>query len=250
MMNSAEGHRERMRGRAEQMDKEDIRSQDIVELLLYYALPRRDTKDLAAALMEKFGSLEAILKADVKEIAATPGVGANTAGWLGSVGRLFAAYMDLDADDRPQITNFQRAERYIRRFLDGLEYPEVWQFCLTAGGKLLGADRIADCAAWGEPDYLRQALGNAMELRSHSIIIGQYSMSKMREVDEYDVRHTMGYSRVLIAAGIQLLDHLIICTDGVISLYATGKLDRMHQLTKKNSLRENYLLKEETEEDI
>ena len=59
-----------MRGRAEQMDKEDIRSQDIVELLLYYALPRRDTKDLAVALMEKFGSLEAILNADAKDIAA------------------------------------------------------------------------------------------------------------------------------------------------------------------------------------
>jgi hypothetical protein len=158
--------------------------------------------------------------------------------------------MDLDADDRPQITNQQRAEKYICRFLDGLEYPEVWQFCLTAGGKLLGTDRIADCAAWGEPEYLRQALGNAMELRSHSIIIGQFSMNKMRDVDEYDVKNTMAYSRVLIAAGIQLLDHLIICSDGVISLYATGKLDRMHQLTQKNALRENYLLKEENIDDI
>ena len=103
MVKSAEGHRERMRGRAEQMDKEDIRSQDIVELLLYYALPRRDTKDLAVSLMEKFGSLEAILNADAKDIAAAPGIGVNTAAWLGSVGRLFRAYMDLDADDRPQI---------------------------------------------------------------------------------------------------------------------------------------------------
>lgn len=250
MTYSAEGHRERMRGRAEQMDKEDIRSQDLVELMLYYALPRRDTRDLAAALMDKFGSLEALLQADIKDISAAQGMGAGTAKWLSSVGRLFRAYMALDADDRPQLINQQRAQKYISGFFEGLDYPEVWQFCLSAGGRLLGADRIADCAAWGESEYLRQALGSAMELRSHSIIIGQFSVDRMREVDEYDIRTTMSYSRALIAAGVHLLDHLIICTDGVISLYASGKLDRMHQLMKSDALRENYLLQEEAEENI
>jgi len=249
MISSPEGHRERMRGRAEQMDKEDIRSQDLVELMLYYALPRRDTKDLAAGLMEKFGSLEALFAADETQIAQAPGIGKNTAAWLAGLGRLFRAYTALEADDRPHLSNHLRSERYIKKFFEGFDYPEVWQFSLSAGGWLLGADRIADCAAWGEPEYLRQALGSAMELRSHSIIIGQFSVNNIEEVDEYDERMTMRYSHALIAAGIQLLDHMIICPDGVISLYKIGKLDRMHQLTKSNALRENYLLREADEDE-
>ena len=249
MISSPEGHRERMRGRAEQMDKEDIRSQDLVELMLYYALPRRDTKDLANGLMEKFGSLEALFNADEVQIVQAPGIGKNTATWLAGLGRLFRAYMALDADDRPQLNNHLFSVRYLKKFFRNFDYPEVWQFSLSAGGWLLGADRIADCAAWGEPEYLREALGNAMELRSHSIIIGQFSVNSIKEVDEYDVHMTTRYSHALIAAGIQLLDHIVICPEGVISLYKLGKLDRMHQITKSNTLRENYLLREYDEDE-
>lgn len=250
MISSPEGHRERMRGRAEQMDKEDIRSQDLVELMLYYALPRRDTKDLAAGLMERFGSLEALFEADDAQISAAPGIGRNTAAWLSSLGRLFRAYTALDAGDRPQLNNQLQAERYIGKFFSGFDYPEVWQFCMSAGNWLLGAERIADCAAWGEPEYLRQALGSAMELRSHSIIIGQFSVNSIKEIDEYDIRMTMNYSRALVAAGIYLMDHVIICPEGVISLYGLGKLDRMHQLSKSTKLMENYMLREENENDL
>ena len=246
---SLEGHRERMRHRAEQMDKEDIRSQDLVELLLYYALPRRDTKDQAAALMDRFGSLEGILKADVKDIAMTPGIGPNAAAWLRMVGRLLETYSALESDDRPLLSNQLRTERYISAFFRDFDYPEVWQFCLSAGGWLLGADRIADSAAWAEPDFLRQALGTAMTLRAHSVIIGQFSPVSIGEIDEYDVDRTMGYSHTLCAAGIQLLDHIIIYPDGMRSMYAEGKLDRLHQLIGSNRLRENYLLREDGENE-
>ena len=247
---SLEGHRERMRRRAEQMDKEDIRSQDLVELLLYYALPRRDTKEQAAALMDRFGSMEAIMKAEVDEMASVPGIGRNTAVWLRSIGRLIQAYAALEPDDRPLINNQLRTERYLAGFFKDCDYPEVWQFCLSAGGWLLGADRISDNASWAEPEYLRQALGSAMTLKAHSVIIGQFSEVPKGELDEYDIERTMGYSRTLCAAGVQLLDHIFVCPDGMRSMYAEGKLDRMHQLIGNNRLRENYLLRETDEDDI
>lgn len=239
---SVEGHRERMRHRAEQMDKEDIRSQDLVELLLYYALPRRDTKEQAAALMERYGSLEAIMAADVSDIAQTPGIGRATAEWLGNVGELLDTYKKLESGDRPLINNQLRTERYLAKFFKDFDYPEVWQFCISAGGWLLGADRISDSAAWGEPEYLRQALGTAMALRAHSVIIAQFTVTPMAELDEYDVERTFGYSTTLYAADIQLLDHMFICPDGIRSMYAEGKLERIQQMVKTNHLRENYLL--------
>lgn len=241
---AAEGHRARMRQRAERMSTEAMRSQDIVELLLYYALPRRDTRQQAYDLMERFGSLKELLSADVDTISTVKGVGQRSAEWLRAVGELVEAYSQLNADDRPCITNIGRAGAFLENFFAEMDYSEVWQFCLNAGGRLLGGAAISECAAWGESEYLREALAGAMRARSHSVIIGQYSPHMRDEMDDYDEKHTLAYGLTLSAAGIQLLDHVIICADGVYSMFGSGKLERVGRLVNDNQLRENYLMEE------
>lgn len=241
---AADGHRARMRQRAERMSTEAMRSQDIVELLLYYALPRRDTRQQAYDLMEKFGSLQELFCADAAEISAVKGVGARSAQWLRAVGELVDAYGQLNADDRPRINNIGRAGAFLEKFFTEMTYSEVWQFCLNAGGRLLGGMAISECAAWGESEYLRAALAGSMRARSHSVIIGQYSPHMRDEMDSYDEEHTLAYALTLSAAGIQLLDHLIICADGVYSMFGSGRLEGVRKLIAGNQLRENYLMEE------
>lgn len=241
---AADGHRARMRQRAERMSTEAMRSQDIVELLLYYALPRRDTRQQAYDLMERFGTFKALLSADADAISAVKGVGMRSAQWLRAVGELLDAYAQLNADDRPRINNIGRAGAFLENFFTETTYSEVWQFCLNAGGRLLGSTAISECAAWGESEYLRDALAGAMRARSHSVIIGQYSTHMRDEMDEYDAEHTLAYARTLSAAEIQLLDHVIICADGVYSMFGSGRLNRICRLTADNQLRENYLREE------
>lgn len=241
---AAEGHRARMRQRAERMSTEAMRSQDIVELLLYYALPRRDTRQQAYDLMERFGSLQKLFSADVELISAVKGIGVRSAQWLRAVGELVDAYGQLNADDRPCINNIGRAGAFLESFFAEMDYSEVWQFCLNAGGRLLGGALISECAAWGESEYLRAALAGAMRARSHSVIIGQFSPHMRDEMDEYDEEHTLAYALTLSAAGIQLLDHVIICADGVYSMFGSGRLERVRRLMRDNQLRENYLMEE------
>lgn len=241
---AAEGHRARMRQRAERMSTEAMRSQDIVELLLYYALPRRDTRQQAYDLMERFGSLQKLLSADVDTISTVKGVGLRSAEWLRAVGELVDSYGQLNPDDRPCINNIGRAGAFLENFFTEMDYSEVWQFCLNAGGRLLGGAAISECAAWGESEYLRDALAGAMRARSHSVIIGQYSPHMRDEMDEYDEEHTLAYALTLSAAGIQLLDHVIICADGVYSMFGSGRLERVRRLMTDNQLRENYLMEE------
>lgn len=238
---SVDGHRMRMRQRAERMTVEAMRSQDIVELLLYYALPRRDTKQQAGELMNRFGDLESLLAADEEALCSVKGVGPRSARWLRTLGELVDAYRDLESEDRPCLSNISRAQKFLGSFFDDAKYPEVWQFHLSASGRLLGSSIVADCAAWGESEYLRGALIGAMESRAHSVLLGQFSPYPYDPVDEYDSELTSRYARTLAAADIQLLDHLIVCPDGRFSLFASGKLGDVRQMSKQNQLRENYL---------
>ena len=241
---SMEGHRARMRLRAESIGAEHMRPQELVEMMLYYALPRRDTREQAHALIRAFGSVEGVLAASEQELTKVRGIGRRTAAWLRALGEMVEAYADLDAMDRPRINNMRRTDAFLSQFFQNADYPEVWQFSLNAGGRLLGGQRISDCAAWGEEEYLRDALSAALSSRAHSVLIGQYSSIPGDQFEHYDREHTIGYAKTLAAADIQLLDHVIIRPDGAHSMYAAGKLDQVRLWVENNSLREGYLLAE------
>jgi DNA repair protein RadC len=238
---SVEGHRQRLRDRVERMGADDMRPQDLMELLLYYALPRRDTKQQAFDIIEKFGSVRGVLTADEKELAQVEGVGGRTAHWLRILGELSDAYAGLQHTDRQRIDNVLRAQTYFRRFFEKCDYPEVWQCSLNTGGRLLSSGCVADNASWAESEYLREALSQAITSRAHSVVIGQFSARPGADFEEYDIKSTLKYAVTLSAAGIQLLDHMLICPDGVRSMFAMGLLDKAHCLTGINTLRENYL---------
>ncbi|MGI6239281.1 MAG: JAB domain-containing protein [Christensenellales bacterium] len=238
---SVEGHRARMRERAERMNAEAMRPQDLMELILYYALPRRDTKKEAFALIEKFGSVGAALAADESELRSVKGIGAHASGWIKSLHALLESYAQLEATDRPRINNVLRAQAYFRAFFKDAEYPEVWQCCLNAGGRLLTGGWIAQHDAWSEPEYLRGALAAALGSRAHSVVIGQFAPNGRQAFDDYDINATLDYAVTLSAAGIQLLDHMLVKPDGVVSMFAEGRLAKVHRIISSNVLREGYL---------
>ncbi len=247
---SVEGHRARMRERAERMNAESMRPQDLLELLLYYALPRRDTKPQAAELIGRFGSVEGVFRADERELTQVKGIGPRAAGWLKKIGALTDAYAALEPTDKPKLDNVMRAQAYFREFFARAEYPEVWQCCLNAGGRLLAGGWIADNDAWAEPEYLREALSAALSVRAHSVMIGQFSPGARGTFEDYDVNATLDYAVTLSAAGIQLLDHMLILPGGCKSMFAEGKLAQAHKIILSNVLREGYLRANPDDYDI
>ena len=95
------GHRERLRRRALMDGAEALRPHELLELLLFYAIPRRDVNALAHELDKRFGGVCGVLAADEAALAKTPGVRARAAHWLKCDGALCDAYAHLRAEDRP-----------------------------------------------------------------------------------------------------------------------------------------------------
>lgn len=246
---SLDGHRDRMRERIENIGTEDIRSQELMELLLYYAVPRKDTKQMAFDLLSHFGSLEEILKADESALRQVPGIGVRIARWIRLLGDITGIYAAGRGLDRHRMNNLERSQAFLKRLFDGAEYHEVWQCCLNSAGRFISASKIADNASWGESEYLREALEDAIAAKASNVVIGQYSPALGAHFEEYDKRLTRAYAVTLAAADIQLMDHVLICPDGVQSMFQLGELDRIKCLPGSAFLRENYLLDDLDDEE-
>jgi len=84
-----DGHREKMRQRFLQGGLEHFADHEALELLLYYAIPRKDTNPIAHELMNRYGSLSAVLAAPVEDLQKTPGIGESAAVLLKLVSQLY-----------------------------------------------------------------------------------------------------------------------------------------------------------------
>ena len=81
-MHTAEGHRQRVKDRFRKEGLDSFDEVHALELLLFYAIPQRDTKPLARSLLDRFGSLPLVLEAPMDELMTVPGVGENVATFL------------------------------------------------------------------------------------------------------------------------------------------------------------------------
>ncbi|NLD60096.1 MAG: RadC family protein [Clostridiales bacterium] len=235
------GHRERIRERAALEGVEAMQPHELMELLLFYAIPRRDVNALAHQLIDRFGSVGGALRADRAALTSVPGIGARTADFLMSVGELSDAYAELRSEDRPMLGNLKLFRAFVNRVRVGADSEETWQFCLTQEGRLLLAWPIAGNASWAEPEYLRGALDDAISSHAHSVLLAQYVATDGAAPTEYDLEHTERYARALFRLDVRLLDHMIVGRSAVYSMRECGDLGDALPPGEADGLGERYL---------
>ena len=111
------GHRARLRKRFLTAGAESFLEHEILELLLTYALPRKDTKPLAWALLKNFGSLANVLDASVKELSSVKGMGPSSALFLKIIRASFKKYMLAEVKNKQPLKTPQLVMDYCRTSL-------------------------------------------------------------------------------------------------------------------------------------
>ena len=108
-----DGHREKMRRRFLTGGLEPFADHEALELLLYYAIPRRDTNELAHRLLERYGSLSAVMTAPVEDLQQVPGVGENAAVLLRLIPQLWRKTRMAEAARETILNSAERAGAYL-----------------------------------------------------------------------------------------------------------------------------------------
>ena len=236
------GHRSRMRQRVQSKGFEGLEPHEIIEFLLFYAIPRQDVNELAHRLIDRFGSVRDVLNAEIPELESVPGVGKRTARWLALVGEAAAACANLSAEDRPMLKNCMDAFRYAAQAERKLVPPCCVQLCLDSAGRLLYRRMICDSLSWGEPATLREALEDMLASQARCAILLVFAGERSLEPQEYDAEHAAGYAGTLRAADCELLDVILVGGGALNSMNRAGLIpEAEEEFLRARAVREDYL---------
>ncbi len=224
-MNEHSGHRHRMRQRFFEHGLDNFDDHNILEFLLFYALPRRDTNLLAHRLMEHFGSLDAVFDATAEELMAMDGLGENAVALLRLVPEAGRRYMMRRNEPGRLILNAETAGSYlIPRFL-GQRDECVLLLCLDAKMKLLACRELSRGDVSHAGLNLRKLAETALAHNAVNVILAHNHVGGIALPSAADKETTAQVWRFLKQMNIELTDHIIVAGDDFVSLRDDGLFD-------------------------
>ena len=218
------GHRERLRQRYCQNGLEAFAAHEVLELLLTYAIPRRDTKPIAYALMTRFGSLHAVLQASAEELMQVEGIGESAAVLLSMMMPLFRAYRQSVESDCPELKNGYQAVRYCESLFEGERYEKFYVICLDARMRRLNTVLISAGDVTEVRVYARHIMSALTQCSAMGAVIAHNHPSGTAQPSAEDVALTAGIQQIMEGVGIRLYDHVIVSPKESFSFRLGGLL--------------------------
>lgn len=219
-----DGHREKMRQRFMTGGLDAFADHEILELLLYYAIPRRDTNPIAHALMERYGSLPAVLAAPMEDLKRTEGIGESAAVLLHLVPQVCRRARLAQVGEDQVLNSSERAGAYLLECFDGESREVIYQLCLDRKGKLLACKRLGEGSVASADLDVRRLVENAILTGTSAVILAHNHPSGVALPSDGDYTATMRVRAALNAIGIELADHIIVADGDFVSMADSGYL--------------------------
>jgi DNA repair protein RadC len=220
----AEGHRTRMRARLLVAGPDALADHEMLEMLLFLALPRRDTKPIARELLAKFGGFGPVVCASVGELRSVEGLGDAGIAALKLAQAAAARLLRGELTAKPVLGSWGALTDYLRAVL-GHEKTEQFRVLFLDGRARLIADEIMGRGTINHaPVYPREIARRALELHALSVILTHNHPSGATEPSHDDIAMTREVRRALQPLGIGLHDHLIVTGQACVSMRQLGLL--------------------------
>jgi len=218
------GHRARLRQRLADGGPDALLDHELIEYLLALAIPRRDTKPLAKALIARFGGLGGVLSADWSALRGVDGLGETSIAALKIVQAATLRMLKGTVAERPVLSSWQALLDYLRADMAFLPVERVRVLHLNSRNMLIRDDHMGDGTIDQTAIYVREVVKRAVELGSTSLILVHNHPSGTPEPSRQDIAITRDIVEATRPLGIIIHDHLIIGSDGHSSMRASGLL--------------------------
>jgi DNA repair protein RadC len=216
------GHRERLKERFAQHGLDNFDDHNVLELLLFYALPRVDTNELAHRLIAHFGGLDAVLEAPVSELEKIGGIGRNTAIYLRLLPQVSRRYNMTKASRNKILNTTELAGAYLVPRFHYERDEVVYMICLDAKLQILCCREMSRGAVTSAEISIRKIVELALSQNASNVIISHNHTSGIAIPSAEDESTTLQIKRALAPMDIRLLDHIIVAGDDFVSMSDSG----------------------------
>ena len=218
-----DGHRARKRAQYLRHGLDSFADHEVLELLLFYAIPRRDVNDLAHTLLATFGSLENVFAASHEELRAIPGLGEGAATLLRLIPDLQRRLRRQGKRERVYNTP-EKVGGYLLRVLGDERQEQLYMLCLDGKGKLLGEKVLSTGDGVSTALPQRQVVNFALSCGAVAVVLGHNHPSGVALPSEEDRVSTLQVEEILRSVDVRLLDHIVVADGDYVSMRQSGYL--------------------------
>ena len=219
---SAEGHRSRMRARLLTAGPEALADHEMLEMLLFLALPRKDTKPIARALLGRFGGFGPVVTASPGELRAIEGLGEAGIAALKLAQAAALRLLRGTLAEQPVLRSWEALTDYLRAALRHEKTEQFRVLFLDARTRLLADEVMGRGTINHAPVYPREIARRALELHASTVILVHNHPSGTTTPSRDDIAMTREVRRALQPLSIVLHDHLIVAGNQCVSLQDSG----------------------------
>jgi len=213
-----DGHRQRMKDRFRNEGLDNFNEINVLELLLFYCIPRVDTNPLAHRLLDHFGSLPLVLEATPEELEKVPGVGANIATYLSLITEVGRYYQVKRTEDEAILRSVEDCGRYLMPRFFGRENETVFMLCLDAKCKVLCCKMVGEGSVNSANIPTRRIVEMALAANATTVVLAHNHPSGLAVPSSDDIQTTRKIAKALETVDIVLADHLVMSKEDFVSI--------------------------------
>ena len=225
----SQGHRERIKEKFLKNGIDGFAEYEILELLLTYCIPRKDTKPIAKELLNKFKSLDNVFKADFDKLSAIDGLGKNSIAFLKLIGDLPSIiYKDelknkkLIDKETLKISNKDILLKYLRNKIGYEEIEKFYVLYLSSSNEVIEFEENSVGTLDRSSVYPREIYKKIINLNAKSVILAHNHPSDNITPSKCDIELTNEIARGLKNFGALLIEHIIITKNSYFSFLEEG----------------------------
>ena len=216
--NIHDGHRNRMRERIKKTGFKGMQEHEILEVLLYYSVPRKDTNPIAHRLINRFGSIAGVFDASEDQLLMVDGITQNSATLIKMLVPLFHEYKKQKKEG-VRLTNEKECAKFLCDYYHGINNETITVLCLDSSCKILAFEPICE----GDCSNVMVNCRRVIEIvfthaNTTSVIISHNHPNGVALPSREDIYATNELIRMLKSVSISLADHIIVAGDEYVSL--------------------------------
>lgn len=216
------GHRQRLKDQFLTHGMDPIHDVNVLELILFYAIPRQDTNPIAHRLLNTFGSLAAVFDATPEELMERGGLSKNAATLIKLIPAAARRQQLSRSSCHQLLDSTQKCGDYLVPFFFGATQEEVYLLGLDAKCKVLGCVKLSTGSVNSAGLSIRKVVECALNMKASSVVLAHNHTSGIAVPSQEDIRTTKSISHALDLVGVYLADHVVVADEDYVSMAESG----------------------------
>lgn len=222
--NPHQEHRSRVQKRVSEMGFAGMEEHEVLEYLLFFVIPRRDTNPIAHALIDRFGSFCGVLDAGEEELQTVPGIGPAAARYLHALQLVDNFYATHRKQKKLPLNIPANAKSYVAPLFKGLANERMYLIAMDDQSFPMRNILLAEGQPGAVLTHMQKLAREAVNSGCTSAILAHNHPRGIAVPSAEDLQATRNICKTLGLLGITLLDHIIVADDDSMSLREMGRM--------------------------